>query len=98
MQLVVKPSQWSLPGLESTSGCFETMRVYRGKIFRLEAHLERLSASAKYLGVRLPEPLPRLAQRLIKAVAESEIPEAIIRVRLEQEHPLAALGELAGEK
>jgi len=34
-------------------GLFETMRAYSGRIFRLERHLERLSTSAKLLGLPL---------------------------------------------
>ena len=34
-------------------GLFETMRAYSGHIFRLERHLERLSKSAKLLGLPL---------------------------------------------
>jgi branched-chain amino acid aminotransferase len=34
-------------------GLFETMRTYSGRIFRLEKHLERLSQSAKLLGLPL---------------------------------------------
>jgi branched-chain amino acid aminotransferase group I len=34
-------------------GLFETMRAYSGRIFRLEKHLERLSRSAKLLGLPL---------------------------------------------
>jgi branched-chain amino acid aminotransferase len=34
-------------------GLFETMRAYSGRIFRLERHLERLSQSAKLLGLPL---------------------------------------------
>lgn len=82
MQIVVNPSRWALPGVEAASGCFETMRVYAGKIFRLDAHLDRLAASAKYLGVKCQEPLPRLRRRLLKTLNGSEIPEAIVRVAL----------------
>ena len=42
-------------------GLFETMRAYTGHIFRLEKHLERLSQSAKLLG------LPVIASDLKKA-------------------------------
>jgi len=34
-------------------GLFETMRAYSGRIFRLESHLDRLSQSAKLLGLPL---------------------------------------------
>ena len=37
-------------GLVQGIGLFETMRTYNGRVFRLEAHLERLAASAEKLG------------------------------------------------
>jgi len=82
MQLVVNPPRWRLPGLEAASGCFETMRVYAGRMFRLEQHLARLAASVKYLGVKPQEPLPQLGRRLVKALKDSEMPEAVVRVAL----------------
>jgi len=58
------------------------MRAYRGKIFRLQAHLDRLKASATSLGLRLSIPLPQLGQRLIEALTASRIQEAVVRVAL----------------
>jgi len=43
-------------------GLFETVRAYHGKVFRLEAHLQRLIASAWLLGIQVDE------ASLIKAV------------------------------
>ncbi len=38
-------------------GLFETMRAYRGRVFRLEQHLDRLAASARTLGwAVIPDP------------------------------------------
>lgn len=39
-------------GLLYGMGLFETMRSYNGTIFRLDDHLDRLSASAKTLGIK----------------------------------------------
>jgi D-amino acid aminotransferase len=41
-------------GLLYGDGLFETMRAYRGKVFALEEHLERLTGSAEVLGLPLP--------------------------------------------
>lgn len=79
---VADPPWWSLPTPVSGSGCFETMRAYEGKLFRLRAHLDRLSASAKYLGVRLPLTPRQLAQRLVRTVKASGLREAVVRVAL----------------
>jgi branched-chain amino acid aminotransferase len=38
-------------GLLYGDGLFETMRAYRGKVFALEDHLDRLAASAEVLGL-----------------------------------------------
>ncbi len=77
-----EPPVWSLPSLESASGCFETMRAYHGQIFRLDAHVERLYASAHYLGVRIPEDPRAFGKRLIRALERSGIREAVVRVAL----------------
>jgi branched-chain amino acid aminotransferase len=42
-------------GLLYGDGLFETMRAYGGKVFALEAHLQRLRASAQFLGLPLPD-------------------------------------------
>jgi branched-chain amino acid aminotransferase len=35
-------------------GCFETMRLYAGKMFRLDKHLARLAAGLSRLGIPMP--------------------------------------------
>ena len=58
---------------------FETLRVYGGAPFKLEAHLERLGASAQRL--RLPEP-PRgdFAAATVAAVRAGGQPDATLRL------------------
>lgn len=82
MPTVREPPQWSLPTTISASGCFETMRVYHGRIFRLEAHLDRLAASAHHLGVQMSLTRARLARRLVDTLDRSGLQEAILRVAL----------------
>ncbi len=82
MPQLVDPPSWPLPSIESASGCFETMRAYGGRIFRLEDHLERLYASVKYLGLQIREDPDQLGRRLVRARAASGIREAIVRVAL----------------
>jgi branched-chain amino acid aminotransferase len=41
-------------GLLYGDGLFETMRAYRGKVFALEEHLDRLARSARVLGLPVP--------------------------------------------
>ena len=58
---------------------FETLRVYGGRPFRLEEHLERLAASAARIGLPPadPEELRALAGA---ALAEADEPDAVLRL------------------
>ena len=57
---------------------FETLRVYGGRPFQLDAHLERLRRSAA--SVRLPEPdLAGLAQAGTAAIADGRAPHGTLR-------------------
>ncbi len=63
-------------------GLFETMRVYRGKPFRWEQHMERLQRGADFLRINLPfapEALRRFADELI---AKNNLPDALLRLTL----------------
>ena len=82
MPRLCRPSEWSLPTLESSSGCFETMRAYQGKIFRLEQHLDRLAGSMQYLGLARSIPMAQLRRQLVKALGDSGIEEAMVRVAI----------------
>lgn len=42
-------------GLQRGYGCFEAFRAYRGRIFRLGLHLDRLELSAERLAIALPQ-------------------------------------------
>ena len=82
MSSVVDPPRWWLPHETRSHGCFETMRAYQGKIFRLDAHLDRLYASAKFLGTRAPADRDHLGRRLRSALERSGLREAVVRVAL----------------
>lgn len=47
-------------------GLFETVRVYGGVPFRLEAHLDRLAEGAERLGIPLPEALEGRVHRFLQ--------------------------------
>ncbi len=59
-------------------GLFETMRAYSGRIFRLERHLERLSQSAKLLG--LPPNAFDLKKACNATLRANKLKEARIRL------------------
>jgi 4-amino-4-deoxychorismate lyase len=58
---------------------FETIRVYAGRPFRLEQHLDRLEASARRLAITPP---PRAeVERLVEgAVRQAGEPDAVLRI------------------
>jgi branched-subunit amino acid aminotransferase/4-amino-4-deoxychorismate lyase len=57
---------------------FETLRVYGGRPFRLEQHLERLARSAAMLGLPVPD-LPGLADAGTAAIAAGGEHDAVLR-------------------
>ena len=60
-------------------GLFETVRLYRGRPFRLEAHLERLEEGAERLGIPVPGDL---RGRVERALEEWDDREGALRITL----------------
>ena len=59
---------------------FETMRVYNGVPFKLEAHLDRLAASGQRVGFALPWSAQELTQAISVTLAAAELRDAYLRV------------------
>jgi branched-chain amino acid aminotransferase len=66
-------------GFTLADGCFETMRAYRGVIFCLDAHMDRLSVTAARLGIAVP---PHLEQTVADATRALRAARADASVRL----------------
>jgi len=81
MPSLADPARLPLPAPGQTNGCFETMRAYRGVIFRLDDHLDRLYGSAVFLGTRAPA-REALSRQLTGALRRSGKREAVVRVAL----------------
>lgn len=59
---------------------FETLRSYEGTIFRLDAHLDRLSDSARYMKMTLPASRTELADLCYETLSRSGLSNAYLRV------------------
>lgn len=61
-------------------GVFEGLRVYRGKPFRLEAHVDRLYDSAKGIQLTIPVNREELSSIVLKTIEINRLDEAHVRV------------------
>lgn len=69
-------------GFQFADGVYEAMRIYRGKPFALDVHLQRLENSAA--GIRLGVPLerPTLALEIQKLIDQSGVSEGVLYLQL----------------
>ncbi|MDA1183538.1 MAG: aminodeoxychorismate lyase [Acidobacteria bacterium] len=61
-------------------GVFETMRAYRRRVFRLDAHLERLAASATALSMRLPRTASQIGDDVQRVLDRNDLDDAVVRI------------------
>ena len=59
---------------------FETMRVYSGKIFQLDQHLDRLEQGAQNIFLKLPESRERIHEILYETFYRNQGADAVIRM------------------
>jgi branched-chain amino acid aminotransferase len=67
-------------GVRDGGGLFETLRVYGGRPFAWERHLERLVLSAAELGFPVPPAPARLREALDELLAAQEMTDAVVRI------------------
>jgi branched-chain amino acid aminotransferase len=67
-------------GLLYGDGVFEGLRVYAGRIFRCEAHLDRLFESAKTIFLEMPLTKGQFTDVMIKSVRANKIRNGYIRL------------------
>lgn len=63
-------------------GLFETIRVFNGKPFRWQEHLERLRHGADFLKIKLPLKPAQLEVFADKLIAKNEMPDSLLRITL----------------
>jgi branched-chain amino acid aminotransferase len=69
-------------GARDGEGLFETLRVYGGRVFQWERHLERLVLSAAELGFPVPASPAELAAALEQVLAAEGLSDAVARITI----------------
>jgi branched-chain amino acid aminotransferase len=64
-------------GFMFADGLFETMRAFRGVIFRLQSHLERLAVTADRMQLVCPERLPHLIAEMVDELEAGGLDAAV---------------------
>jgi len=67
-------------GLLYGDGVFEGIRLYNGRLFRLQEHLQRLANSAKAIALRLPISIEAFQREIIRTVRANRLKDGYIRV------------------
>lgn len=67
-------------GFSYGDGLFETMRSYNGKIFRLNAHLERLYQSLGTIYLNIPMTVEEMKSAVCETLAKNRQPDCMIRL------------------
>lgn len=61
-------------------GIFEGMRAYNGKIFEIDAHIDRLYRSADYIRLNIPMSKDEMKETLYKVLEVNNLKDAYIRL------------------
>lgn len=67
-------------GLLYGDGVFEGLRSYSGRVFRLNAHLDRLWASARAICLEIPMSKDRMARAVLDTLAANDLEDGYIRL------------------
>ncbi len=63
-------------------GCFDLLRTYQKKPFKLDKHLKRLSRSAKFLNLKIPINQKEIKRIIYLGIKKNKFPETNIRIIL----------------
>jgi branched-chain amino acid aminotransferase len=67
-------------GLLYGDGIFEGIRFYNGRVFRLEAHLERLWDSARSICLEIPMSMQEMTEAVLETIRQNDLREGYIRL------------------
>ncbi len=80
------------PGFLYGEGCFETVRVHGGAPFRFRAHLSRMNAGMRTLGLEPPDYIGRVGEGAKALVEATDLREGLLRITATPPDPVAGLG------
>lgn len=63
-------------------GVYETMRTYRGSLWRVDQHMKRLEKSMRLAGIALPYSYARLIDQVKTVIQKNKLKEARVRVMI----------------
>jgi len=67
-------------GLLYGDGVFEGLRFYNGRVFKLDAHLQRLQQSARSISLQLPLSLPQIELAISQLISTYPLDEGYLRL------------------
>src|ERR1700736_6193786 len=67
-------------GLLYGDGIFEGIRFYKGRVFRLEEHLDRLWDSAKGIALEIPMSASELTAATLETIRQNDLQDGYIRL------------------
>lgn len=69
-------------GYQFGDGVYEVIGVYKGKLWMLDEHLERLERSASEIQLRLPFSLPVLEQKIKELIELNQLDEGVVYLQV----------------
>jgi len=67
-------------GLLYGDGVFEGIRFYKGKVFRLEEHIQRLYDSARAICLNVPLTAPEMTEVVLETIRQNELQDGYVRL------------------
>ncbi|MCX8033242.1 MAG: branched-chain-amino-acid transaminase [Thermoleophilia bacterium] len=67
-------------GLLYGDGVFEGIRIYNGRVFELDAHIDRLYASAQALALDIPLSRDELVEAMMETIRRNEVMDGYVRL------------------
>jgi len=61
-------------------GVFEGIRAYKGRVFKLDEHIERFFNSAKAISLEIPTSPEELKEKILEVLRKNELQDAYIRL------------------